>query len=252
MGKTIIQAVGSEENLQLTGALEYPGHALVGQKIDLPGNPPVIISSGVESVRGKADVIIDFTNPEASLGNLEACAELGIRAVIGTTGFGEEQKEALRMFAARTPVVFAPNMSLGVNLLFKLAAMAAAVLGDDYDAEIVETHHRMKKDAPSGTALALAEAVAGALDRDLANKAVYARHGMIGERTAGEIGIQALRAGDIVGEHTLLLAGPGERIELTHRAHSRGNFAQGAIRAASWIMDREAGLYTMADVLGLE
>jgi len=252
MGNTIIQAIGSTDGIELSGALEYTGHPRLGQDIEIPEAPSVKITSGVESVTRKTDVLIDFTNPDASLGNLEACAELGICAVIGTTGLGEEQKEALHMFALRTPTVFAPNMSIGVNLLFRLAATAAAALGDDYDAEIVEVHHRMKKDAPSGTALSLAEAVANALNRNLAEKAVYARHGMIGERSADEIGIQTLRAGDIVGEHTLILAGPGERVELTHRAHSRDNFAKGAVRAAMWIMDKEPGLYSMAEVLGIK
>jgi 4-hydroxy-tetrahydrodipicolinate reductase len=183
---------------------------------------------------------------------MEFCAGRGIPVVVGTTGLNEEQKEALTMFANRAPTVFSPNMSVGVNLLFKLAATAATILGNEYDAEIVETHHRNKKDAPSGTALRLAETIAEALGRKLDEQAVYARHGMIGERSRSEIGIQTLRAGDIVGEHTLLLAGPGERIELTHRAHSRENFARGAVRAALWIADKEPGLYSMADVLGLE
>lgn len=247
-----MNAVAATDGVELSGALEHPGHPRLGQKIDLTGVPPVAITSGVASVSAGTDVLIDFTNPEASLNNLEACAELGICAVIGTTGLGEEQKEALRMFALRTPTVYSPNMSVGVNLLFKLAATAASALGDAYDAEIVEVHHRMKKDAPSGTALGLAEAVAGALGRDLAEKAIYARHGMIGERSADEIGIQTVRAGDIVGEHTLLLAGPGERLELTHRAHSRDNFALGAVRAALWIVGKEPGLYSMADVLELK
>lgn len=252
MGNAIIQAIGATEGMELSGALEHVEHPLVGQEITLPNESPVTIISDPRSLSEDLDVLIDFTNPEASLSNLEACAELGICAVIGTTGMGEEQKEALRMFALRTPTVFSPNMSVGVNLLFKLAATAAATLGDDYDVEIVEAHHRMKKDAPSGTALGLAEAVAKALDRNLADNAVYSRHGIIGERPTGEIGIQTIRAGDIVGEHTLLLAGPGERIELTHRAHNRDNFAQGAVRGALWIVDKEPGLYTMADVLGLE
>jgi len=251
MGNTIIQAIGSTDGIELAGALEHQGHPQLGQVCSLPGSSPVAITSGPESISG-VDVLIDFTTPEGSLSNLEACAELGIGAVIGTTGLGEEQKEALHMFALRTPTVFSPNMSVGVNLLFRLAATAAAALGDDYDVEIVEAHHRMKKDAPSGTALGLAEVVAEALGRNLADSAVYARHGMIGERPAGEIGIQTIRAGDIVGEHTLLLAGPGERIELTHRAHSRDNFARGAVRAAVWVVGKEPGLYSMADVLGIK
>jgi 4-hydroxy-tetrahydrodipicolinate reductase len=252
MGNAIIQTIGSSDGIELSGALEHQAHPMLGQEISLPGTPPVKITSGPESIAADTDVLIDFTTPEGSLSNLEVCAELGICAVIGTTGLGEEQKEALHMFALRTPTVFSPNMSVGVNLLFKLAATAAAALGDDYDVEIVEAHHRMKKDAPSGTALGLAEVVAKALGRDLAEKAVYARHGMIGERTTDEIGIQTIRAGDIVGEHTLLLAGPGERIELTHRAHSRDNFALGAVRAALWVAGKEPELYSMTDVLGLE
>jgi 4-hydroxy-tetrahydrodipicolinate reductase len=252
MGNAIIQAIVSTDGVELAGALEHQEHPLLGQEISLPGIPPVTITSDPGSISADMDVLIDFTTPAGSLSNLEACAELGIGAVIGTTGLGEEQKEALHMFALRTPTVFSPNMSVGVNLLFRLAATAAVALGDDYDVEIVEAHHRMKKDAPSGTALGLAEAVAKALDLNLADKAVYSRHGLIGERLPDEIGIQTIRAGDIVGEHTLLLAGPGERIELTHRAHSRDNFANGAIRAALWVVDKEPGLYSMADVLGLK
>jgi 4-hydroxy-tetrahydrodipicolinate reductase len=184
--------------------------------------------------------------------NLGFCVENGIPAVVGTTGLSGEQKETLTGMAGRIPIVFAPNMSIGVNLLFKLAAIAAGALGESYNAEIVEAHHRMKKDAPSGTAIRLAEAVAEARDLSLDDNAVYARHGMIGERGMKEIGIQTVRAGDIVGEHTLILAGPGERIELTHRAHSRDNFARGAVRAARWVIGREPGLYSMGDVLGLE
>ena len=253
MGNAIIQTIGSTDGVQLSGALEHEKHPRLGQMIDAPNLPDgnIPITSGVESVSGMVDVLIDFTTPEGSLKNLEVCAEIGLPAVIGTTGLREEHKEALGMFALRTPTVFSPNMSVGVNVLFRLAAMAATALGDDYDVEIVETHHRMKKDAPSGTALGLAEVVAQALGRNLADDAVYSRHGMIGERTKDEIGIQTIRAGDIVGEHTLLLAGPGERVELTHRAHSRDNFALGAVRAALWISGKEPGLYSMADVLGI-
>jgi len=252
MGTAIIQAIGSAEGIELSGALEHTGHPLLGQSIDLPGGSSVGITSGPESVAGRTDVLIDFTTPEGSLSNLEVCAELGLPAVIGTTGLTGEQKEALHMYALRAPTIFSPNMSLGVNLLFKLVATAAAALGDDYDVEIIEAHHRLKKDAPSGTALALAEVASATLGRNLTEKAVYARHGLIGERSPGEIGIQTVRGGDIVGEHTVLFAGPGERIELTHRAHSRDNFARGAVRAALWVVGREPGLYTMADVLGLE
>lgn len=254
MGTAIIGVIDSTPGIELIGALEREGHPGLGQELLRPGTPgakPVQVTSRFDELPSDVNVLIDFTAPEATLRNLETCAETGICAVIGTTGFTGEQKEALTMFAGRTPTVFAPNMSVGVNMLFKLAATAAAALGDDYDVEIIEAHHRMKKDAPSGTALRLAEVVAEALDRDLEKQAVYARQGMIGERTTEEIGIQTVRAGDIVGEHTLLLAGPGERIELTHRAHSRDNFALGAVRAAMWVADKEPGLYGMADVLGL-
>ena len=255
MGTTIIGSIDSTPGIELAGALEREGHPQLGQVLVRPENPdapPVRVTSRFDELPGDVNVLIDFTAPQATLRNLETCAETGICVVIGTTGLTGEQKEALTMFAGRTPTVFAPNMSVGMNLLFKLAATAAAALGDDYDVEIVETHHRMKKDAPSGTALGLAEVVAEALGRDLDKHAVYARQGMIGERTTEEIGIQTVRAGDIVGEHTLLLAGPGERIELTHRAHSRDNFALGAVRAALWVTDKKPGLYSMADVLGLE
>ncbi|MDF1535647.1 MAG: 4-hydroxy-tetrahydrodipicolinate reductase [bacterium] len=255
MGTAVIGFIDSTPGIELAGALEREGHPQLGQALVRRGGseaPPVRVTSRFEDLPDDVDVLIDFTTPEATLRNLETCAEAGICAVIGTTGLNGEQKEALAIFAGRTPTVFAPNMSVGVNLLFQLAATAAAALGDDYDVEIIEAHHRMKKDAPSGTALRLAEIVAEALGRDLEKQAVYARHGMIGERTVEEIGIQTVRAGDIVGEHTLLLAGTGERIELTHRAHSRDNFARGAVRAALWVADRAPGLYSMADVLGLK
>ncbi len=253
MGATIIQVLQSTPGIELAWALERPGHPGVGACP--PGLDPgrsVSVAPGIESIPQDMDVLIDFTSPESTLLNVERCADLGIAAVVGTTGLNAEQKEALHMFAQRTPTVFAPNMSLGVNLLFQLAAQAASVLGDSYDVEIVETHHRMKKDAPSGTALRLAEVIAQALGRNLDDQAVFCRHGMIGERKSGEIGIQTLRGGDIVGEHTLLLAGPGERIELTHRAHSRENFARGAVRAALWVAGKDPGLYSMADVLGIK
>ncbi len=255
MGTAIIRSIDSTPGIELTGALEREGHPGLGQELLRPGSPgakPVRVTSRFEDLPDDVNVLIDFTAPEATLRHLEVCAETGVCAVIGTTGLTGEQREALVMFAGRTPTVFSPNMSVGVNLLFQLAATAAAALGDDYDVEIIEAHHRMKKDAPSGTALRLAEVVAEALGRDPEKQTVYARQGMIGERTVEEIGIHTVRAGDIVGEHTLLLAGPGERIELTHRAHSRENFARGAVRAAMWVADKEPGLYSMADVLGLK
>jgi len=252
MGNAIIETIASTDGIELAVAFERPDHPMIGQEVTQPGSIRVTIVPGLGSAPGEVEVVIDFTTPEGSLQNLEACAEKGIPAVIGTTGMSNEQLEALQMFSQRTPTVFSPNMSLGVNLLFKLASLAAATLGDDYDPEIIEAHHRMKKDAPSGTALRLAEIVADALCRDLSEKAVFSRHGLIGERPKDEIGIQTIRGGDIVGEHTLILAGSGERIELTHRAHSRVNFARGAVRAALWIIGKDPGLYTMADVLGIK
>jgi 4-hydroxy-tetrahydrodipicolinate reductase len=254
MGKAIIKAINEIDGIELSGALEHKDHQAIGQDAgNIAGIREVGIGivSDVVAVLDSSDVLIDFTSPRATLFNLEGCADNGVSSVIGTTGLSEEDLEALTIFASRTPTVFSPNMSVGVNLLFRLAEIAASSLGDSYDLEIFEAHHRMKKDAPSGTAMRLAEIVAQALGRDLDKSAVYERRGMIGERTKKEIGIQTLRAGDIVGEHTLLLAGPGERLELTHRAHSRDNFAQGAVRAALWLKDKEPGLYSMADVLGL-
>jgi 4-hydroxy-tetrahydrodipicolinate reductase len=255
MGVAIIDVLQSTDGIELVGALEHEGHPRIGQDTgrgSVAGDTGVRIVSDHTSLPAAFDVLIDFTNPEGTLRNMEFCVQTGTPIVTGTTGLSGEQWEALVMNAGRTPTVFSPNMSIGVNLLFKLAAAAAAALGDTYDVEIVEAHHRFKKDAPSGTALRLAESVAEALGRDLAENAVYARYGMIGERSKSEIGIQTVRAGDIVGEHTLLFAGPGERIELTHRAHSRDNFARGAVRAAFWVIGKKPGLYSMADVLGLK
>ncbi len=255
MGSAIIRALDSAEGIELACAVvreRPPGSA--------KGKPAAVLHAGkevptffdIDGIPEDVDILIDFTTPEGTLKNISYCAEKGLPAVTGTTGFSGEQIAALARFAERIPLVFSPNMSVGVNLLFKLAATAASILGESYDAEIVEVHHRKKKDAPSGTALHLADAVAQARGKNLEKTAVFSRHGQIGERTASEIGIQALRGGDIVGEHTLLLAGPGERLELTHRAHSRDNFAQGAVRAAFWVVGKDPGLYSMADVLGLK
>jgi len=252
VGQAIIRAISRTDGIVLAGALEGEKHVSLGEDAGQQAGTEradVPVTSGLEDVLKDADVLIDFTIPRAALNHVEACARTGTAAVVGTTGFSPEETEAFTLFAQQTRTVFAPNMSVGVNLLFRLAEMATRFLGDSFDVEIIEAHHRMKKDAPSGTALMLAEVTAAALDRDLDTEAVYARHGMIGERTDKEIGIQTIRAGDIVGEHTLLLAGPGERLELTHRAHSRDNFAQGAVRAALWVVNKPNGLYGMADVL---
>ena len=254
MGKAIIRSLQDFGKVTLVGVIEREGHPDIGKDPGLMAGTAesgITITDDLQSTLGTADVLIDFTAPSVSLRNLEACIDKGIAAVVGTTGFSEEETEAMHMFAQQIPTVISPNMSVGVNVLFKLAETAAQSLGTEYDMEIVEAHHRMKKDAPSGTAIRLAESVAGALDRNLDQHAVYSRHGMIGERSPEEIGIQTIRAGDIVGEHTLIMAGPGERLELTHRAHSRDNFAQGAVRAAVWVVGKEPGLFSMFDVLDL-
>ncbi|UCF31973.1 MAG: 4-hydroxy-tetrahydrodipicolinate reductase [bacterium] len=257
MGTAIIRALGDTDGITLSGALEREGHPDEGRDAgDVAGMGDVGVMVTVDPFAllesANVDVLIDFSAPQAALINLEGCADRGIAAVVGTTGFSPEQTEALQMFAQRTAMVLSPNMSVGVNVLFKIAQSAVGSLGPGYDAEIVEAHHRMKKDAPSGTALRLAEVVAGTLGRSLEQHAVYARKGVIGQRTDEEIGIQTVRGGDIVGEHTLILAGPGERLELTHRAHSRDNFARGAVRAALWVFGKPSGLYSMEDVLELE
>ena len=254
MGRAIIGAINSAEGVRLAGALERKGHLNLGQdagQLAGIGDIGIPLVSEIESLLGETDVFIDFSSPDAALLSVEACVKEGTPAVVGTTGLSPDQVTALTLFSRTIPVVFAPNMSVGVNLLFKLAKEAALSLGDGYDVEIIEAHHRNKKDAPSGTAMHLAEVVAGALGRDLDQTACYSRRGLIGERGMDEIGIQTIRAGDIVGEHTLILAGPGERLELTHRAHNRDNFALGAVRAARWIVNQPPGLHTMADVLGL-
>ncbi len=255
MGRAIVAAVAAQEGVRVSGAVEREGHSAIGQDAgQLAGLPSsgILVTSDLLPLLDTARVLIEFTAPESTLAHLEACARRKVAAVVGTTGLNSNQTLDLEAFASQTPVVFAPNMSVGVNLLFKLAAQAAAVLGEDYDAEIVEAHHRMKKDAPSGTALKLAQMVAEARGRSLDASAVYARKGLIGERTRTEIGIQTVRAGDIVGEHTLILAAPGERLELIHRATSRDNFARGAVRAALWVAGKAPGLYSMQDVLGLK
>jgi 4-hydroxy-tetrahydrodipicolinate reductase len=199
----------------------------------------------------QADVVVDFTSHEASVRNTEVAAAHGVAMVIGSTGISADDRAHIRQGAARIPVVLSPNMSVGVNVMFALVEQAARVLGDSCDVEIVEMHHGRKKDAPSGTAVRLAEVAAEALHRDATRDVVYARHGMIGERTPREIGVMALRGGDVVGEHTVYFAGQGERLEITHRATSRDQFARGALRAALWVKGRPPGLYDMHDVLGL-
>lgn len=254
MGSTLARLVEEDPDLYLVGATEAPDHPWVGQELKalLGVGEGVEVAPSLEAALSEqAQVVIDFTQPQATLSHLETAVEHGIPMVIGTTGLSGDDLEKARSMASRIPCVWAPNMSVGVNLLFKLVGEVARILGEDYDVEIVEIHHRFKKDAPSGTAVRLAESVAQALDRDLDEVGVYGRHGLVGERKREEIGVMALRAGDVVGEHTVIFGTQGERVELTHRAHSRETFARGALRAAKWVVDKGPGLYDMAQVLGL-
>ena len=248
MGSRIAALSSEYEDIRFAGALERKGHPDTGREV----SPSVKLTDDVFEALKDTDVLIDFTQPASTLSNLKACVETGKAMVIGTTGSTGPQMEEIKALAARTRVVMAANMSMGINLLLKIVSLMARALGDDYDVEIIEAHHRFKKDAPSGTALKLAQAAAEGLKRNLDDVAVYARHGMTGERSAREIGIQAIRAGDIVGEHTVLFGGLGERIEITHKASSRDTFARGALRAALWLQDKKPGLYDMQDVLGLK
>ncbi len=257
MGSRIINVLSTSEGIRLSGAIERKGHPLMGQDSCGPAGLPAggvltVITDDLAAALKAGDVLIDFTLPEISLEHIKTCAGLGKPVVVGTTGFTQEQIGEISKNVQKIPCVLSPNMSIGVNLCFKILAEIAKTIGEDYDMEIVEAHHRMKKDAPSGTAVKMAQVIAQAVNRNLDDVAVYARKGMIGERSKKEIGIQTLRAGDIVGEHTVLFAGKGERIEITHRAHSRDTFAAGAVRAAKWIVGKKPGLYDMQDVLGLK
>ncbi len=254
MGRTLVQAISEDPAVRLAAALEAPGNPLLGTDAGLlagVAEQGVALADDPRAAAGGCDVLIDFTRPEPCLANLEACAAAGARAVVGTTGFSPAQRGRIDALAADMALVLAPNMSVGVNLCFRLVDLAARTLGDSVDVEIIEAHHRHKVDAPSGTAVRLGEVVAEALGRDLAATAVYGREGHTGERRRETIGFETIRAGDIVGEHTVMFAGTGERVEITHRAASRMNFALGALRAARWIASREHGRYDMQDVLGL-
>jgi len=255
MGQRIIAALEGQEGLVLAGACERSGHPLLGQDAGVVAGVPakqVPIEAPLDVTIARGDVLIDFTAPEASLAHVELAVANGVAVVLGTTGLSAADQSALERAARKVPIVFAPNMSVGVNLLFKVLADVAGVLGDAYDVEIVEAHHRYKKDAPSGTAKKMAQVIAETLRRDLGKVAVPGRSGMVGERRPDEIGIFAVRGGDIVGDHTVIFAGLGERVEITHRAHSRDTFARGAVRAARWVVGRVPGLYDMMDVLGLK
>ncbi len=254
MGRHLIQAVLDDAGAELAAAVDRPQSTLLGAdagELVGAGNAAVALGDDLPAAATRFDVLIDFTLPVATPHNLDACLEAGKAIVIGTTGHDDARRAAIRGAAERIPVVFAPNYSAGVNLTFRLAELAARALGHDFDAVVTEAHHRHKVDAPSGTAVRLGEVLADALGRDLEKCAVYGRQGHTGERDAKTIGFETIRAGDIVGEHTVMFAGVGERIRLTHRASSRMTFATGAVRAARWVASKPPGLYDMQDVLGL-
>ena len=255
MGQRVGEMVAKHPRLEYAAAFEAPGSPAIGRDAGLLAGGVengVMIAEGLEAVIDQGEVIIDFTFHRATMEFARLAAQHGRAMVIGTTGLSAEELAELHRLAEKFPCVQAPNMSVCVNVLFKLVKKTAAILGDDYDIEIVEAHHNKKKDAPSGTALKLAEMAAEGVGRDLERVGVMARQGLIGERQAGEIGIQSIRAADIVGEHTVFFAGAGERLELVHRAHSRDHFARGAVTAAAWLVGRPAGVYSMFDVLGLK
>lgn len=254
MGQRISYMVNQNPDLQLVAGFEQADNPNVGRDIGEIagfGTVGVAIAPDLPSVVDQGDVLIDFTFHSATMEFAKVAAAHNKAMVIGTTGLSPENLEELRKLSEKIAIVQAPNMAVGVNVLFKITQKVASILGDDYDIEIVEAHHRMKKDAPSGTALKLGEMAAQGVKRDLQKVGVYERNGIIGERTDEEIGIQTIRGGDIVGEHTVYFAGPGERLELIHRAHSRDNFARGAAVAASWVASKQQGMYSMFDVLGL-
>ena len=255
MGGRIISLVNEAAGLEVAGAVEMAGHAKLGADAGYVAGCGVLgvaITDSLEQALANADVLIDFTFPEVTLANLKVCAALGKKLVVGSTGFTPAQRAELDSYADRVPVVFAPNMSVGVNVCFKILKEIAQTLGDGFDVEIVELHHNKKKDSPSGTAVRMGEIVADALGRDYNQVANFHREGMCGERSHEEIGMQTVRGGDIVGEHTVYFVGMGERIELTHRAMSRDMFARGALRAAAWLGDKQPGVYDMQKVLGLD
>ena len=253
MGHMLIESVCAADDLVLAAALDIAGSPAIGQDATafLGRTGGVAVSSDVQSALSKAQVLIDFTRPEGTLSHLEACRKLGVKAVIGTTGLTEAQKAQIAEHARHIAIVMAPNMSVGVNVVLKLLEMAAGAMGQGYDIEVIEAHHRHKVDAPSGTALAMGEAVARALGRDLKDCAVYGREGITGERDPSTIGFSAIRGGDIIGDHTVLFAGTGERIEISHKSSSRAGYAQGSLRAARFLADKPNGLFGMDEVLGL-
>ncbi len=253
MGRTLIEAVLAAPDAELASALEHPSSPFIGKDAgELVGAPcGVDISADIDAALSKVDCLIDFTRPEGTLEHLAVCRKRGVHLVIGTTGFSGEQKTLIEQASADIAIVFAPNMAVGVNAVFKLLDVAARILNEGYDVEVIEAHHRHKVDAPSGTALRMGEVVADAMGRYLPECAVYGREGHTGERPATQIGFSTIRGGDIVGDHTVLFAGTGERIEITHKSASRMPYAQGAIRAARFMHGKKSGLFDMQDVLNL-
>lgn len=252
MGQRVVALLRVDPELELVGALAHHAHDDVGRDVgEIAGGRPVgvVVSHDIEPLLPDADVIIDFSIADATLSYLPKIAAYGKAVVIGTTGFSKPQREEIARYGVNIPCLVAPNMSLGVNVLFQTLRQVATALGADYDVEIIEAHHRTKVDAPSGTALQAAAIIADALGRDLAEVAVYGRQGVVGKRSETEIGIQSIRAGDIVGEHTIIFGGMGERLEFVHRSQNRDNFARGALRAAKWVCQQPAGLYSMEDLL---
>jgi 4-hydroxy-tetrahydrodipicolinate reductase len=254
MGAVLVSSVRAAGDLRLTGATEREGREIVGLDAGLvagAGPLEVPVSARLEDALAGAQVVIDFTNADASLEHARVCAARRVPLVLGSTGFSAGARAEIAGRAREVPIVMAPNMSVGVNVLFRIAGEVARILGDDFDIEVLEAHHRHKKDAPSGTALRLVEGIADAAGLDPERDVIGDRRGHVGERPRRQIGVQAIRGGDVVGEHTVLYLGDGERLELTHKATSRTNFAQGALRAARWVVKQPPGLYDMLDVLGL-
>jgi 4-hydroxy-tetrahydrodipicolinate reductase len=254
MGGKIISFISTTEGINVVGAVEAAGHPVIGRDVGQGlglGNVGVIVCDKLSGCIDQADVIIDFTSHNVSLENLKIASKRNCAMVIGSTGITAAEMDEIKELAKKTRCVVAPNMSVGVNVMFKLLEYCAGIFKDEYDVEIIEAHHHLKKDAPSGTALQMAKVISDKLGRNMEDDLIYARKGLIGERTKKEIGMQTVRAGDIVGDHTVIFGGVGERLEFIHRAHSRDNFAKGAIRAALWVVDQKNGLYDMQDVLGL-
>ena len=253
MGRMLIEAVLASRDCRLSGALASPSSTALGQDAGAFAgrSTGVVVTANLHTGLAGADVLIDFTRPEGTLAHLAVCRELGVRAVVGTTGFSPEQKAQIAAHAQQVATVFAANMSVGVNVMLRLLEQAAKTLGEGYDIEVLESHHKHKVDAPSGTALAMGEVLARARGVELASHGVFERHGHTGERVPGSIGFATVRGGDIVGEHLVMFAGTGERIEIAHKSSSRANYADGSLRAARFLMNRAPGLYDMGDVLNL-